>query len=64
VFDAALPIGDRLYLTLVHTTVPDGDVQFPEFSEHDWKLVDERHVPADEKNAHAMSFRMYERMRT
>jgi dihydrofolate reductase len=61
VFQSALPTADRMYITLVHTAVPDGDVHFPPFDEADWTLVDERHVPADEKNAHAMTFRMYEK---
>ena len=61
VFRQALPRADRMYITVVHTTVPGGDAFFPHFDENDWKLASERRLPADEKNEHAMTFRMYER---
>jgi len=61
VFAAALPMADRMYLTLVHTTIPDGDVYFPPFDDSEWNLVHEEPVAADEKNAHAMTFRTYEK---
>jgi dihydrofolate reductase len=61
VFREALERADRIYLTLVHTTVPDGDAFFPEFNERDWHLVSEREVSANAENAHGMTFRVYER---
>lgn len=64
VFAGALPIADRLYLTIVHTVIADGDVYFPSFDEKAWTLLEERHVPADERNAHAMTFRNYEMQRS
>jgi dihydrofolate reductase len=64
IFRLALPIADVIDLTVVDTTIEDGDAFFPEF-ERDaaWRLVsDERHF-ADDKHAHAFSFRRYERSR-
>lgn len=60
IFRQALPIADRLYLTLVHATV-QGDVYFPQWDESQWTLSDERHHPADDRHAYAMTFRTYTR---
>ncbi len=56
----ALPRADRLLLTLVHDS-PAGDVDFPPLDEQDWTLVEEEERPADEKNAHDLTFLTYER---
>jgi len=34
VYEEGLALGDRLYLTLVHTTITDGDTFFPEWRQH------------------------------
>ena len=60
VYQAALPLADRLYLTVVHAAVA-GDTRFPPVNFDDWTLVDERFHPADERHAHAFTFRTYER---
>ncbi len=60
IYEMALPRAQRLYLTLVRVVV-EGDVYFPLADFRGWRLVEEREEPADEKNAHAMSFRVYER---
>ncbi len=62
-FAQALPRADRLYVTIVHTRIPDGDTYFPQVDLATWQLVIERHRQADDENAHAMTFRMYERLR-
>ena len=60
IYRVALPLADRLDLTIVHTTA-EGDATFPAFDESQWRLtLDERH-DADERHAHAYSFRVYER---
>jgi dihydrofolate reductase len=62
IYREALPVADRLYLTRVHTVV-EGDTFFPELDEAGWRVVaEERHEP-DEKNPHAHTFRVYERVR-
>lgn len=62
IFRAALPVADRLYVTLVHAQV-EGDVLFPEFDASQWTLMRDERREADEKNVYAMSFRLYERAR-
>jgi dihydrofolate reductase len=42
IFHLALPLTDTLVLTLLEREAP-GDVFFPEFSEHDFVLSNERH---------------------
>jgi dihydrofolate reductase len=63
VYQTALPVADRLYLTVVHADV-EGDARFPAVNFDDWTLVDERFHPADERHAHAFTFRTYERRAT
>ncbi len=49
-----------LYYTLVHTAV-EGDIKFPDLDEAEWRLTSEERHEADAKNAHAYTFRVYER---
>jgi dihydrofolate reductase len=60
VFEAALPLADRLELTRVHGEVT-GDVSFPKLDLSEWKLVAEEHHPADERHAYPFSFLTYNR---
>jgi dihydrofolate reductase len=62
IFRQALPIADRLYLTVVHAAV-EGDTCFPPFDESAWVLESETEHPADEKHAYSFSFRDYVRLR-
>lgn len=63
VYRIALPIADRIDLTVIDTDVIDGDAHFPEF-EHDrqWQLKSEKHCPADDRHAAAYAFRTYQRL--
>lgn len=56
----ALPLARRLYLTRVHAQV-EGDTFFPSYDPVPWELLAEKHVEADERNAHAMTFQILER---
>jgi dihydrofolate reductase len=62
IFRQAIPVADRLYVTLVHAHI-EGDTYFPEIDQACWKLVGDQRREADEKNAYAMSFQVYERVR-
>jgi dihydrofolate reductase len=62
VFQAALPLAERLELTRVHAQVP-GDAFFPKLDLSEWKLVAEEQHPADEKHAYPFSFLTYDRRR-
>jgi dihydrofolate reductase len=60
IFKSALPQANRLYLTRVHHHF-EGDVFLPEIDKAAWVLMKENHCPADEKNAFAQSFQVWER---
>ncbi|HJT17498.1 MAG TPA: dihydrofolate reductase [Thermoanaerobaculia bacterium] len=61
IFELALHVADRMYLTRVHAEV-EGDTFFPEFDDvTEWQLVDAEHCEADEKNQYPYSFLTYER---
>jgi dihydrofolate reductase len=55
-----LPRAQRLYLTFVHTRV-DGDAWFPAYDSSQWRELEHHDRPADERNAFAHSFCIFER---
>ena len=61
IYTAALPFADRRYVSEVDTEI-DGDAFFPAFDETDFKQVDHRAVPADEKNQHDFVIRTLDRL--
>jgi dihydrofolate reductase len=62
IYRQALPLADRVYLTVVHAA-PEGDAHFflPEGPE--WSLVRSEAHGADAKNDFPTEFRLYERNR-
>lgn len=56
-----LPQTQRMYLTRVHTEVT-GDAWFPAFDESQWRQVERIDCEADERNVHAHSFIILERI--
>ena len=60
IYALAIPLADRLYLTRVHAHV-EGDVCLPEFAESHWRVVEESHHGADERNEYAHTFWVLER---
>jgi dihydrofolate reductase len=61
IYDLALPMAQRLYLTRVHAEV-DGDAYFPTVDESVWQLVSDESHSTDDRNEFDFSFRVYERM--
>lgn len=59
-YEQALPLARRLYLTEVHASIP-GDAFFPEFSSDEWQEVSREEFDADEKNQFPHAFVVYER---
>lgn len=59
-YNEALPIAERLYITRVHATI-DGDTMFPEFNKEEWVLVAEEKHSKDENNPFDYTFETYER---
>ncbi len=61
IFEQALPMADRFYRTLVHTSV-DADVFFPEYDESEWELVAAKDFDAGGKNDHAFTIQTLHRI--
>jgi len=60
IFEEAMPLLDRLYMTRVHTTIPFADTFFPEIDHSHWKLVWEEKHEADETNKYSFTFQKFE----
>jgi len=60
IYEKALPLAERIYLTRVAAEV-EGDTYFPEVDWEGWKLFEEESHPADEKNDHSYTFETWER---
>jgi dihydrofolate reductase len=60
IYNLALPLADRVYLTRVNTNI-EGDTFFPELSENEWLLSTSTPFEADEKNAFAHCFEVWDR---
>jgi len=56
-FEQAINLADRIYLSQVHAAIP-ADVYFPEFSSDDWQEIKAELYPADEKNKYAFTFKI------
>lgn len=61
-FTAAMPLVDRMYITRVHTIVPDADAFFPDVDHTHWTMVWEEKHTADEKHKYDFAFQRYERV--
>jgi dihydrofolate reductase len=61
VFQSALPIAERLYLTRVHADV-EGDVYLPALDPSAWRLLESQPRQADERNQYPFTFQRYERV--
>ena len=51
----ALPLADKIYLTLVETEA-EGDTVFPDFDTSQWQELSRERHPEDEYNPYAFSF--------
>ena len=60
IYEVAFPRADCLYITIVHATIK-GDTYFPTCNLDEWRLVEDDRHEADERHAHAFSFRQYAR---
>lgn len=61
VYEAALPLADRLCLTHIHATPEEADVFFPALDEDVWQLASCEEHEADEQNEQAFAFADYVR---
>jgi len=60
IYKTMLPMVDRVYFTRVHVS-PEADSFFPPFPTSEWKEVSRTSFPADNENAYAMDFLVFER---
>jgi dihydrofolate reductase len=62
IYEAALPIANRIYLTKVQTQLKEADTWFPSLPPEEWKMEWERPFAADEKHAFDYSFQCWKRV--
>lgn len=60
-YRAAMPLADRLYLTVVDAE-PAGDTQMPEFDATQWRLHSTEQFRRDERHAHDYRFEVHDRV--
>lgn len=60
IYDATMPMADRLYLTRVHAH-PDGDRTFDGFDPADWRETSREPLPQGPKDEHAATLFVYDR---
>lgn len=60
IYQEALPLVDRMYVTLVHDEV-DGDAFFPEVDWNDWEELGREDFRAADNNPYDYSFVVYQR---
>lgn len=60
-YRAALPIADRIYLTIVDAE-PEGDTYMPEIDPASWREHSSQAFAADDKHRHNYRFAIYERI--
>ena len=61
VYQQALSLADRVYLTEIHHTFP-ADVFFPKMAATEWQCVERIFRPKDDKNFYDMTFCTYEKV--
>lgn len=59
IYRQALPYADRLYITHVHTTIPDADTFFPEISPEVWEKESSSPVSEDPETGLVFEFTVY-----
>lgn len=62
IYEQALAMADRLYLTEVEAKV-DGDAWFPHTDANDWEVETDEFVPADDNNSYNCRFITMRRIR-
>jgi len=63
IYERFMPVTDRIYLTRVFTSINDADTFYPSFDTSTWQLVHAHRKEADERNAFAMQFETWERLK-
>lgn len=61
IYAEALPLANRLRLTLIHGRFPDADTHFPTIRQEEWTETEREDFPADEHAPYPFSFVTLER---
>lgn len=59
VYEQAICLSDKLYLTFIHHSFEFADVFFPEIKENEWILTENEHFPADEHHKFSYTFKTF-----
>jgi dihydrofolate reductase len=62
VYNQALVLADKLYLTRVHAEFPEADTFFPIIDWSEWRETSRETRPVDEKNPYSFTFYEFERV--
>lgn len=62
IYELAMPIADRIYLTRVHAHIGAGHAHFPAIPFDEWKETSREDHPADDKHPFPFSFTVLERV--
>lgn len=62
IYDEAMPLIDKLYLTIVHTKIAGGTAFF-NYNPEGWREVRSEHHPADAENKYSFTIKLLERRR-
>jgi len=62
IYEQALPVADKLYITRIYADFPEADAFFPAIDRNIWKETGRETFPADEKNPYPFSFLEYEKL--
>lgn len=63
IFELALPLVQRVYLTRIHVKL-EGDTFFPEVDWKQWKLTEQEHHTADDRNQYDYTFERWDHVGT
>lgn len=61
VYEAAIPLVNTLYLTIIHHTFEDADAFFPAINPDEWEVLRVERHKADEKNKYAFTIKKLRR---
>ena len=62
IFNYAVDLADKMYLSFVDGTFEDADVFLPEIDYSDWKLVESKQFEKNDRNEYNFEFRVFERV--
>lgn len=63
IYEQAIPLTDKVYLTRIHHEFEDADTFFPDLNDDEWQLEEVEHHESDEKNPYDYSFLLYSKIR-